>query len=61
MCRSRCVLRVNVAGHIEQNFGRGGSLVWVDMAGLHDPPDVFGSKGPEVIVLEEGEKLHGTR
>lgn len=31
------------------------------MAGLHDPPDVFGSKGPEVIVLEEGEKLHGTR
>ena len=46
MCRSRCVLRVNVAEHIEQAFCRSGPLVF---DGLLDPPGVFCSKSPEVI------------
>lgn len=52
MCRSRCVLRVNVAGHIEQDFGRGGSVgVDVDVDGLLGPADMSFSKIPGIIIF----------
>ena len=70
MCRSRCVLRVNVAGHIEQDFGRGGSVgVDVDVDGLLGPADMSFSKIPGIIIFlwccvvwrRRGEEFHGTR
>ena len=46
VCRSRCDLQLNVAGHIEQKICRSESLV---IGGLPYPPDVLCSKSPEVI------------